>query len=230
MHPYQLLPNANPGLSPLTPFLLLPFPSRSLSSSCNRRDPLQEIKPIKAYNNTAFLNSKSARPIRILCEHEETLDRLTQQKVGRTILFFGTARAKSSSAHAKATAAAEEALAKATADGDTAGVAKVASDLTRLRATAWLCDCYDKITALSKKVTEWSVGLAAEDGSPPPFVVSTGGGPGLMEAANKGAWQVEGGKIIGMGISLPFEAGLNPYVTPELGFEYHYFFTRKFFM
>jgi predicted Rossmann-fold nucleotide-binding protein len=181
---------------------------------------LQEIKPTKAYNNAAFLNSKTARPIRILCEHEETLDRLNQQGVGRTILFFGTARAKSSSAHAKATAAAEEALATATAQGDAQVVAKAASDLTRLRSTAWLCDCFDKITALSKKVTEWSISLAEGPDAPPPFVVSTGGGPGLMEAANKGAWQVPGGKSIGMGISLPFEAGLNPYVTPELGFEY----------
>lgn len=51
-----------------------------------------------------------------------------------------------------------------------------------------------------------------------------------MEAANKGASNVSGGKSIGMGVSLPFEDGLNPHVTPELGFEFHYFFTRKFFM
>ena len=60
--------------------------------------------------------------------------------------------------------------------------------------------------------------------------VCTGGGPGFMEAANRGASMVRGGRSIGMGISLPFETGLNPYVTPELAFEYHYFFTRKFCM
>jgi len=60
--------------------------------------------------------------------------------------------------------------------------------------------------------------------------VCTGGGPGFMEAANRGASMVAGGRSIGMGISLPFETGLNPYVTPELAFEYHYFFTRKFGM
>lgn len=52
----------------------------------------------------------------------------------------------------------------------------------------------------------------------------------MMEAANAGAASVEGAKSVGMGISLPFEAGLNPSVMPELGFEFHYFFTRKFFM
>jgi len=60
--------------------------------------------------------------------------------------------------------------------------------------------------------------------------VCTGGGPGFMEAANRGASEVVGGKSIGMGITLPFEEGLNPFVTPELAFEYHYFFTRKFWM
>jgi len=63
-----------------------------------------------------------------------------------------------------------------------------------------------------------------------PVYVCTGGGPGFMEAANHGASDVKGGKSIGMGITLPFEAGLNPFVTPELAFEYHYFFTRKFWM
>jgi len=60
--------------------------------------------------------------------------------------------------------------------------------------------------------------------------IATGGGPGFMEAANRGASRVPGGRSAGMGISLPFETGLNPYVTPELAFEYHYFFTRKFAM
>lgn len=60
--------------------------------------------------------------------------------------------------------------------------------------------------------------------------VCTGGAGGFMEAANRGASDVGGGRSIGMGISLPFETGLNPYVTPELAFEYHYFFTRKLCM
>jgi len=60
--------------------------------------------------------------------------------------------------------------------------------------------------------------------------VATGGGPGFMEAANKGAALVPHARNIGMGITLPFEEGLNPYVSEELAFEFHYFFTRKFWM
>merc|ERR1719316_1656540 len=63
----------------------------------------------------------------------------------------------------------------------------------------------------------------------PSYTVGTGAGPGMMEAANEGAWRA-GGQSVGFGISLPFEKGLNPFVTPELGFEFHYFFTRKFWM
>lgn len=65
---------------------------------------------------------------------------------------------------------------------------------------------------------------------PQSVYICTGGGPGFMEAANRGASEVINGRSIGMGISLPFETGLNPYVSPELAFEYHYFFTRKFWM
>lgn len=70
----------------------------------------------------------------------------------------------------------------------------------------------------------------AEDDLTGSLLVCTGGAGGFMEAANRGAADVPGGRSIGMGISLPFETGLNPYVTPELAFEYHYFFTRKLCM
>ncbi|CAK0891365.1 unnamed protein product [Prorocentrum cordatum] len=75
--------------------------------------------------------------------------------------------------------------------------------------------------------TEWSMRRAAQ--GKVAYSVGTGGGPGMMEAANKGA-MLAGGKSIGFGISLPFEDHLNPYVTPDLAFEFHYFFTRKFWM
>ena len=185
---------------------------------------------MKAYDNTAFLNSKTARSIRIMCELEETRERLAQNNVERTILFFGTARAKSYADHAKAITIAEERIIKTTADNDSDALAQCNSDLKRLKSTAWLCRHFDDITELSTKVTEWCLSLVDQTGMSVPFMVSTGGGPGLMEAANKGASQVPMGQSIGMGISLPFEEGLNPYVTPGLGFQFKYFFTRKFFM
>jgi len=188
------------------------------------------IKAVRAFDNVEFLNSKTARSIRILCELEETQERLNRNNVKRTILFFGTARAKSYTDHDKATVAAEVALSRATAEDDVDAAAKATDDIAFLKSTAWLCEEFDKTTELSKKVTKWCTGLANRSGSSAPFIVSTGGGPGLMEAANKGALDVHNGTSIGMGISLSFETGLNPYITPALGFEFKYFFTRKFFM
>jgi len=83
---------------------------------------------------------------------------------------------------------------------------------------------YQGARELARLVTKWSDALpnATER-----FVVCTGGGPGIMEAANRGAFDA-GGKTIGLNIGLPFEQHPNPYITPELSFEFHYFFMRKF--
>jgi len=201
-----------------------------LNSAMTGNNEKKEVKPTKAYDNTIFLNSKTARSIRIMCELEETPTRLVQQNIDRTILFFGTARAKSYADHAKATTIVEETISKATIDNDSDILEQSNRELKRLKSTAWLCPYFDEITELSMKVTEWCLSLANSPGFTVPFMVSTGDGPGLMEAANKGASKVPMGKSIGMGISLPFEDGLNPYVTPDLGFLFKYFFTRKFFM
>merc|ERR1719428_117831 len=86
---------------------------------------------------------------------------------------------------------------------------------------------FDVVVQTTRLLTEWSTRRVAE--GRPAYYVGTGGGPGMMQAANEGAARA-GGKSIGLGISVPFEKGLNPYVTPSLGFEFHYFFTRKFWM
>ena len=83
---------------------------------------------------------------------------------------------------------------------------------------------YREARQLARMVTEWSNGL---ENSTRRFVICTGGGPGIMEAANRGA-QDAGGKTVGLNIGLPFEQWPNPYITPELSFEFHYFFMRKF--
>src|SRR5580658_10475431 len=83
---------------------------------------------------------------------------------------------------------------------------------------------YNDARSLANRITKWSDSLG-ETGRR--FVVCSGGGPGIMEAANRGA-QDAGGKTIGLNIGLPFEQRPNPYITPELSFEFHYFFMRKF--
>jgi len=240
---------------------------------------LKEIKPIKAYDNSKFIRSTEARTIRVICEFEEPVHRLRAEKVKETIMFWGSARAKTREQYTKAMESVNAKLASATTEEEKK---KLSADKERLQASEWMCEVMQTTSELAKRVTEWamsyesatSVGggyltkpqkrrvmnfeapsedalhgsshnpwcqsdteaehVPIKDAEAPPLqqslFVCTGGGPGLMEAANHGAYQVPGAKSIGMGIALPFEAGLNPYVTPELGFEFHYFFTRKYWM
>ena len=124
----------------------------------------------KAYENYEFLNSRAGRPLRIMSEFHEPLQRFDRHGILDTIVFFGSAR------------------------------------------------------ELARRLTEWSLVLPGDPGR---YVVCTGGGPGIMEAANRGAHEA-GGRSIGLTISIPVEEFENQYVTPELAFEFHYFFMRKF--
>ncbi len=165
--------------------------------------------PPRAYNDEVFINSPDARPLRILSEYLEPKQRFAKQNIQDTILFFGSARFVSEDA---AKAACEEAC--QTGEG-------LEDAERKLRQAKY----YEATRELAHRLTNWSSSL--EDKSGRRFVVCTGAGPGIMEAANRGAAEARG-ETIGLGISLPFEEGNNPWVSSQLNFEFHYFFTRKF--
>jgi len=170
-----------------------------------------------AYENEHFLNSPDGRFLRILAEYSEPLTRFRREQIQDTVVFFGSARFHSH-------AAAQKDLSRIQGDG--AKLTKVKRDLQNKRALAAvnMARYYEDARKLANMFTQWAMEI-------PPrrrrFVVTTGGGPGIMEAANLGAHEA-GGKTIGLNIHLPFEQNPNPYITPSLNFEFHYFFMRKF--
>src|ERR1700720_2457180 len=94
----------------------------------------------------------------------------------------------------------------------------------RIREDGPLGEYYRDARTLAAMLTQWAKTFRERTYR---FVVCSGGGPGIMEAANRGAMDARG-KTIGLNIGLPFEQFPNPYITPELSFEFHYFFMRKF--
>ena len=168
----------------------------------------RERDPVKAYRNEEFLNSKNARELRILSEYLEPKGRFDRNRVDDTIVFMGSARIKSRE-HA------EEAMRKA--EGGS-------GDLEDARMSLTMSGYYEAARTLAFRLTQWSKQLDRKERR---FVVCTGGGPGVMEAANRGAAEA-GGANVGLTISIPNEEFDNPYVTRELAFHFHYFFMRKF--
>ncbi len=171
-----------------------------------------------AYLMRDFLESDEARPIRILSEYLEPLRRFRQQNIQDTVVFFGSARIHSRERAARALERLEKRFTMMSDGGE---------DDERLRrgrkAVEW-SRYYEDARELARLLTTWSLTL---DSPHHRFVVCSGGGPGIMEAANRGAREA-GGKTIGLNIRLPFEQGANPYITDGLHFEFHYFFMRKF--
>jgi uncharacterized protein (TIGR00730 family) len=178
----------------------------------------EKVKLEKAYHNREFLDSSSARPIRLLSEFLEPQQQLRREGVRDTIVFFGSARIKSKKVCQNFL---KEVKKKQTKSKKLkTKYNKILEDIyTDLNMSRY----YEDAVQLSKMLTRWSQSLR----EPNRFIVCSGGGPGIMEAANKGAILAKG-KSLGLNISLPFEQEPNPFITPALNFEFHYFFMRKF--
>jgi uncharacterized protein (TIGR00730 family) len=170
-----------------------------------------------AYLDPAFLESGDARPLRILAEYLEPLGRFKAQNVQDTVVFFGSARIHSREA-------AEQALERLQRRTGRRADAEMTAQLARGRKAVEWSRYYEEARELASMLTTWSNSL---ESSHHRFVVTSGGGPGIMEAANRGAYEA-GGKTVGLNIRLPFEQGANRYITDGLHFEFHYFFMRKF--
>jgi uncharacterized protein (TIGR00730 family) len=179
-------------------------------------DPILKSAPL-AYENEQFLNSPDGRILRLLSEYSEPLSRFRREQIQDTVVFFGSARIKSREY-------ATNLLAGLRKDGVTLPAEEQARNIKQAEAAVDMSRYYEDARRLAHMLTEWTAHIPAKRHR---FVVTTGGGPGIMEAANLGAHEA-GGKTIGLNIALPFEQNPNQYITPSLNFEFHYFFMRKF--
>jgi uncharacterized protein (TIGR00730 family) len=171
-----------------------------------------------AYLSREFLESDEGRPMRLLAEYLDPLRRFRDEQIQDTVVFFGSARVMS---RERAERSLRDLL-RASTGHEAHGPADAAVAQAQ-RALDW-SRYYEDARSLAHLLTTWARTL---DTPHHRFVVCSGGGPGIMEAANRGAREA-GGKTIGLNIRLPFEQGANPYISKNLHFEFHYFFMRKF--
>ena len=159
-----------------------------------------------AFKDEAFLLRDDMRPVRMQLELLKPELQLTEQGVHSTVVIFGSARIAPRDV-------AEQRLAVAEESRDPAAIRRARMQLDMSRY-------YEEARRLGQLITEGSAARGE------PIVVVTGGGPGIMEAGNRGAFEA-GGKSVGLNIVLPHEQRPNPYITPELCFRFHYFALRK---
>jgi len=178
-----------------------------------------EPGPAKAYENRRFMHSRDARVVRVLSEYLEPASRFRWQNVEDFVVFFGSSRAKSrEQAQALLTQ-----LRSRIPRGETSD-AELARQIRHAEQQLKLSRYYEDARILARLLANWAKTL---NGGLKRLMVCSGGGPGIMEAANRGAHDAEV-QSIGLSISLPQEQRVNPYVSRELAFQFHYFFMRKF--
>src|SRR5581483_9283487 len=163
-----------------------------------------------AYENPEFVNSPDGRLLRIMSEYVEPLARFRREQIQDTVVFFGSARFHS--------------LEDAQKTFENAASSKDDAKQKLAQAGVNMARYYEDARRMAFMLSQWASQIPARRRR---FVVTTGGGPGIMEAANRGAREA-GSKTIGLNIRLPFEQSANPYITPSLNFDFHYFFMRMF--
>jgi uncharacterized protein (TIGR00730 family) len=166
-------------------------------------------KPNYSFLTKEFLKTRDGRAVRILAEFLEPEFRFKQFGIQDTIVFFGSARILP---HRKALANLRAARRNPKARP---------KEIERATHDLEMSQYYEDAATLSAKLAEWSKKVKVK------YTLASGGGPGIMEATNRGAASV-GAENIGLNIHLPFEQSANPYISDHLNFEFHYFFIRKF--
>lgn len=177
---------------------------------------------LKAYDNKEFLHSKDGRILRILSEYLYPEIKFKNYGIKKTVIFFGSARIHSKEHIDSKISMLNEKLNTIISPTQKKSIE---SEIESLQHKLKMSHYYDEARDLSSQLVKWSNSLNSKD----KLYVASGGGPGIMEAANRGAFEA-GGISIGMNISLPFEQVPNPYINDDLNMEFHYFFLRKFWL